>query len=158
MQAAEGPPDARRQVARMQRGQRLIATVAPTDSTVLILGETGTGKELVARSLHDKSQRRRACPSCRSTAAPCRRTWSRASCSAIARGRSPAPTTDHKGLFEVANGGTLFLDEVGELNKTIQVKLLRFLESRRDPPRGRDRAVPRRRAGAVRHQPRPARR
>ena len=84
------------------------------------------------------------------------RTWSRASCSATARARSPGADRDHKGLFEVANGGTLFLDELGELDKNIQVKLLRFLESGEIRRLGDDEAVPRRCARAVRHQPRPA--
>src|SRR5436853_1613719 len=112
----------------MARGHRLIGTVAPTDSTVLILGETGTGKELAARTLWQQSKR---------TEMP----FVPVNCGALSenlveselfghrKGAFTGADRDHKGLFEVANGGTLFLDEVGELNKNIQVKLLRFLES-----------------------------
>jgi len=107
---------------------RIIATVAPTESTVMILGETGTGKELVARTLFEKSQR---------ASMP----FVPVNCGALSehlveselfghrRGAFTGADRDHKGLFEVANGGTLLLDEVGELNKNVQVKLLRFLES-----------------------------
>jgi transcriptional regulator with PAS, ATPase and Fis domain len=106
----------------------LLATVAPTDSTVLILGETGTGKELVARNLFQLSKRADM-------------PFVPVNCGALSenlveselfghrKGAFTGADRDHKGLFEVANGGTLFLDEVGELNKNIQVKLLRFLES-----------------------------
>jgi DNA-binding NtrC family response regulator len=112
----------------MQGVHRLIATVAPTESTVLILGETGTGKELAARTLFQQSKR---------AGMP----FVPVNCGALAenlveselfghvKGAFTGADRDHKGLFEVANGGTLFLDEVGELNKNIQVKLLRFLES-----------------------------
>src|SRR5207253_2855438 len=102
--------------------------VAPTDSTVLILGETGTGKELAARTLWQQSKRLEM-------------PFVPVNCGALSenlveselfghrKGAFTGADRDHKGLFEVANGGTLFLDEVGELNKNIQVKLLRFLES-----------------------------
>ena len=94
----------------------------------MILGETGTGKELVARSLHEKSRR-------------ADRAFIPVNCGALPenlveselfghrKGAFTGADTNRKGLFEVANGGTLFLDEVGELDKGVQVKLLRFLES-----------------------------
>jgi transcriptional regulator with PAS, ATPase and Fis domain len=106
----------------------MIGTVAPTDATVLILGETGTGKELAARILWQQSKRAEM-------------PFVPVNCAALAdnlveselfghvKGAFTGADRDHKGLFEVANGGTLFLDELGELNKNIQVKLLRFLES-----------------------------
>ena len=112
----------------MQQVRRLIDTIAPTDASVMILGETGTGKELVARSLHDKSRR-------------ADRAFIPVNCGALPenlveselfghrKGSFTGADTNRKGLFEVANGGTLFLDEVGELDKSVQVKLLRFLES-----------------------------
>ena len=107
---------------------RLIATVAPTDSTVLILGETGTGKELAARTVCAAEQAGRHAVRAgqlrRPAGEPGRERAVRPS-----QGRFTGADRDHKGLFEVANGGTLFLDELGELNKNIQVKLLRFLES-----------------------------
>jgi DNA-binding NtrC family response regulator len=128
VQAAEGPTVLVGASSAMAGVHRLIATVAPTDSTVLILGETGTGKELVARTLYQQSKRAEM-------------PFVPVNCGALAenlveselfghrKGAFTGADRDHKGLFEVANGGTLFLDEVGELNKNIQVKLLRFLES-----------------------------
>jgi DNA-binding NtrC family response regulator len=128
IQAAEGPNGLIGPSSSMNAVYRLIATVAPTDSTVLIMGETGTGKELVARTLFEQSKR-------------ADKPFVPVNCGAISehlveselfghrRGAFTGAERDHKGLFEVANGGTLFLDELGELNKNIQVKLLRFLES-----------------------------
>jgi DNA-binding NtrC family response regulator len=92
------------------------------------LGDTGTGKELVARNLHEKSER-------------AGRAFIPVNCGALPenlveselfghrKGAFTGADTNRKGLFEVANGGTLFLDEVGELDRSVQVKLLRFLES-----------------------------
>lgn len=128
VQAAEGPSVLVGNSPAMAGVHRLISTVAPTDSTVMILGETGTGKELVARTLFQQSNRAEM-------------PFVPVNCGALSenlveselfghrRGAFTGADRDHKGLFEVANGGTLFLDEVGELNKNIQVKLLRFLES-----------------------------
>jgi DNA-binding NtrC family response regulator len=128
VQAAEGPTVLVGTSPAMSGVHRMISTVAPTESTVLILGETGTGKELVARTLYEQSKRRDM-------------PFVPVNCGALSenlveselfghrRGAFTGADRDHKGLFEVANGGTLFLDEVGELNKNIQVKLLRFLES-----------------------------
>jgi DNA-binding NtrC family response regulator len=128
VQAAEGPSVLVGQAPSMTGVHRMIGTVAPTDSTVLILGETGTGKELAARTLYQQSKRKDA-------------PFVPVNCGALAenlveselfghkKGSFTGADRDHKGLFEVADGGTLFLDEVGELNKNIQVKLLRFLES-----------------------------
>jgi DNA-binding NtrC family response regulator len=128
VQAAEGPTILVGKSTPMNGVHRLIATVAPTDSTVLILGETGTGKELAARTLWQQSKRAEM-------------PFVPVNCGALSenlveselfghrKGAFTGADRDHKGLFEVANGGTLFLDEVGELNKNIQVKLLRFLES-----------------------------
>jgi DNA-binding NtrC family response regulator len=128
VQSAEGPTILVGKSPVMQGVHRLIGTVAPTDSTVMILGETGTGKELAARTLFQQSKR-------------ADQPFVPVNCGALSenlveselfghvRGAFTSADKDHKGLFEVANGGTLFLDEVGELNKNIQVKLLRFLES-----------------------------
>ena len=111
----------------MERVKKLIAKVAPTDSTVLILGDTGTGKELVARALHDQSLRADM-------------PFVPINCGALPENlieselfghRKGAFTgaDDHRtGLFEVAGGGTLFLDEIGELPKFLQVKILRVLQ------------------------------
>src|SRR5215469_11303898 len=128
VQAAEGPSILVGKSPAMEAVHRLIATVAPTDSTVLILGETGTGKELAARSLWQQSKRADM-------------PFVPVNCGALSenlveselfghrKGAFTGADRDHKGLFEVANGGTVFLDELGELDKNIQVKLLRFLES-----------------------------
>ncbi len=128
LKAAEGMPLLIGDTPAMQQVRRLIDTIAPTDASVMILGETGTGKELVARSLHEKSKR-------------ADRAFIPVNCGALPenlveselfghrKGAFTGADAHRKGLFEVANGGTLFLDEVGELDKSVQVKLLRFLES-----------------------------
>ena len=125
---AEGAPLLIGETPAMQQVRRLIDTIAPSEATVMILGETGTGKELVARSLHEKSDR-------------ASRAFIPVNCGALPenlveselfghrKGAFTGADANRKGLFEVANGGTLFLDEVGELDKSVQVKLLRFLES-----------------------------
>jgi DNA-binding NtrC family response regulator len=128
LKAAEGTTQLVGEASSMRAVQRLIETIAPSDASVMILGETGTGKELVARSLHEKSHRAGA-------------SFIPVNCGALPdnlveselfghrKGAFTGADTNRKGLFEVANGGTLFLDEVGELDKSVQVKLLRFLES-----------------------------
>ena len=107
---------------------RLIGTVAPTDSTVLILGETGTGKELAAKTIYQQSKRADM-PFVAVNCGALPENLVESELFGHRKGAFTGADRDHKGLFEVSNGGTLFLDEVGELNKNIQVKLLRFLES-----------------------------
>jgi two-component system NtrC family response regulator len=128
LERIEGSPDLIGESAAMEQVRRLIAKVATTDSTVLILGETGTGKELVARAVHQQS--------CRAEMplVPI-------NCGALPENLIESELFGHRkgaftgadehriGLLQVANGGSLFLDEVGELPKTMQSKLLRFLES-----------------------------
>jgi DNA-binding NtrC family response regulator len=113
---------------KMQQVRRLIARVAPTASTVLICGETGTGKELVARAVHEQS------PRAEMPLVPI-------NCGALPehlieselfghrKGAFTGADAHRTGLLQVANGGSLFLDEIGELPKAMQAKLLRFLES-----------------------------
>jgi DNA-binding NtrC family response regulator len=128
VQAAEGPSILVGRSSAMAGVHRLLNTVAPTDSTVMILGETGTGKELVARTLYQQS-RRADMPFVPVNCGALSENLVESELFGHVKGAFTGADRDHKGLFEVANGGTLFLDEVGELNKNIQVKLLRFLES-----------------------------
>ena len=106
---------------------RSLDSVAPTDSTVLIQGETGTGKELIARAIHDRSTRRNA-------------PFIKVNCAALPaglveseffgheKGAFTGGVTSRRGRFELADGGTIFLDEVGEVAPEVQVKLLRVLQ------------------------------
>jgi transcriptional regulator with GAF, ATPase, and Fis domain len=111
----------------MQQVFKAIERVADTESTVLILGETGTGKELIARAIHQLSRRRNA-------------VMVKVNCGALPsslaeselfgheRGAFTGAVQQKKGRFELANNGTIFLDEIGELSTDVQVKLLRVLQ------------------------------
>ena len=128
LKAIEGSTELVGQTPAMQQVATLIERVAPTDSSVLVLGETGTGKELVARRVHELSARSEM-------------PFVPVNCGALPehlveseffghrKGAFTGADRSRTGLFEVAHGGTLFLDELGELDKPMQVKLLRFLES-----------------------------
>jgi DNA-binding NtrC family response regulator len=129
IQAAEGPNRLIGESPAMQTVQRLIATIAPTDATVLIQGETGTGKDVVARTIYQMSKRADM-PFVPVNCGALSPTLVESQLFGHRKGSFTSADRDHKGFFEVANGGTLFLDELGELDKNIQVKLLRFLESR----------------------------
>jgi two-component system NtrC family response regulator len=112
----------------MGRVRQLISKVAPTGSTVLILGETGTGKELVARALHEQSARSDK-PFVPVNCGALPETLIESELFGHRKGAFTGADEHRVGLFEVAHGGTIFLDEIGELPKSMQAKLLRVLES-----------------------------
>jgi len=125
---------------RLVKLLHLVHQVAPTDSNVLITGETGTGKELVARAIHSRRARKD-------------RSLVKVNCGAIpaglveselfghVKGAFTGATTDRTGRFELADGGTLFLDEIGELPLDTQVKLLRVLQEQEFEPVGSSRTI-----------------
>ena len=106
-----------------------IAKVGPTDSTVLITGETGTGKELIARAVHKRSQRSR-CPFISVNCAALPPTLVSSELFGHEKGAFTGATQRRLGRFEMADGGTIFLDEVGELLPDTQAALLRVLQER----------------------------
>ena len=112
----------------MAQLKSLISRVAPTDSTVLIRGETGSGKELVARSIHQESMRAEM-PFVAVNCGALPENLIESELFGHCKGAFTGADQQRTGLFEVANGGTLFLDEIGELPKTMQANLLRVLES-----------------------------
>jgi formate hydrogenlyase transcriptional activator len=125
----------------LQKVLTQISKVAPSDSTVLILGQTGTGKELIARAIHKRSKR-------------AGRSFIGVNCGAIPtsliaselfgheKGAFTGATQRRLGRFEAANGGTIFLDEVGDLPQDIQIALLRVLQEREIERVGSDRPIP----------------
>jgi DNA-binding NtrC family response regulator len=128
VQRLEGTPRLIGSTPAMQKVRILIEKVAPTNSTVLILGETGTGKELVARALHDNSTRAEN-PFVAINCGALPETLIESELFGHRKGAFTGADDHRVGLFEVAHGGTIFLDEIGELPKAMQAKLLRVLES-----------------------------
>lgn len=125
---------------RLRETLKVVEQVAAADSTVLILGETGTGKELIARAIHDRSPRRE-------------RPLVKVNCGAISaglveselfghvRGAFTGALQNRDGRFKLADGGTIFLDEVGELPLDTQVKLLRVLQEQQFEPIGSSKTI-----------------
>jgi Nif-specific regulatory protein len=119
----------------MRQVRDLVLRVAPTDATVLIRGETGTGKELTARAIHRHSAR-------------CEGPFVPVNCAAIAdslleselfgyvKGAFTGADSDKSGLFELADGGTIFLDEIGDIPASVQAKMLRVLQEQTFEPVG----------------------
>ena len=117
------------QSEKMQEVFSLVENVADSDSTILISGETGTGKGLIAKAIHDRSSRRN-------------KPFKSINCGAIpenlleselfghVRGAFTGATSPKLGKFEVADGGTIFLDEIGDMSPDLQVKILRVLEEK----------------------------
>jgi len=115
--------------AKFREVLALARRYAPYDITVLITGETGTGKEVMARYIHGHSARRQGpLIACNMTAIP--ETLVESELFGYVKGAFTGADKNKKGLIEAAEGGTLFLDEIGDLTLAIQMKLLRFLESR----------------------------
>ena len=122
----------------MQEVIRRAELVAGTKSTVLITGETGTGKELVARAIHDRSAQRDM-PLIKVNCAAIPETLLESELFGHVRGAFTGATTTKKGRFGLADGGTIFLDEIGTMNPTLQSKLLRVLQEREIEPLGSER-------------------
>jgi DNA-binding NtrC family response regulator len=113
--------------------------VAETKSTVLILGETGTGKELVARAIHDRSAQR-SMPLIKVNCAAIPEALLESELFGHIRGAFTGATTNKKGKFALADGGTIFLDEIATMSPTLQSKLLRVLQEREFEPLGAERS------------------
>ncbi len=128
LERIEGSPKLVGESSSMKKVRSLIDKVAPTGSSVLILGETGTGKELVARAVHDQSTRAEM-PFVAINCGALPETLIESELFGHRKGAFTGADEHRVGLFEVANGGTIFLDEIGELPKSMQAKLLRVLES-----------------------------
>jgi DNA-binding NtrC family response regulator len=121
--------------------KEMIAQVGPTDTTILIQGETGTGKELVARAIHHHSPRRRN-PFVPVDCGAISQTVMESELFGHAKGAFTGAHAATLGLIRSANGGTLFLDEIGDLAPAIQVKLLRTIQEREVRPVGESRTYP----------------
>ncbi len=120
--------------ASMRLLRYTITQVAPSDAKVLIIGETGTGKELVARAIHERSRRPGRFVAVNCAAIP--ESLAESQLFGHVAGAFTGARAEHVGFVRAADGGTLFLDEIGELSPTLQPKLLRALEERQVTPVG----------------------
>jgi transcriptional regulator with PAS, ATPase and Fis domain len=127
--------------AGMRRAFEMADRVAPTDSTVLILGESGTGKDLMAQEIHARSPRA-AKPFVAVNCAALPETLIESELFGYERGAFTGAAQQKKGRFEQAHGGTLFLDEIGDMNPVTQAKVLRALENRMIERLGGTQSIP----------------
>ena len=127
--------------AEMRRAFEMADRVAPTDSTVLILGESGTGKDLLAQEIHARSPRAGK-PYVAVNCAALPETLIESELFGYERGAFTGATQQKKGKFELASGGTIFLDEIGDMNPVTQAKVLRVLENRTIERLGGTQSVP----------------
>ena len=130
-------------VGRSRAIQEVVRTarlVAQSRSTVLITGETGTGKELVARAIHDWSAQREM-PLVRVNCAALPETLIESELFGHVRGAFTGAVANKKGRFALADGGTIFLDEIGVIAPSVQAKLLRVLQEREFEPLGSERTL-----------------
>jgi two-component system response regulator HydG len=121
--------------ARMRELFDMLATVAPTEATVLLLGESGTGKEIIANAIHQNSPRRER-PYIKVNCAALPETLLESELFGHEKGAFTGAIEKKKGRFERADGGTIFLDEIGEMSLTTQTKILRVLQEREFEPVG----------------------
>ncbi|HUI75967.1 MAG TPA: sigma-54 dependent transcriptional regulator [Candidatus Acidoferrum sp.] len=127
--------------AEMRRAFEMADRVAPADSTVLILGESGTGKDLLAQEIHARS-RRAGKPFVAVNCAALPETLIESELFGYERGAFTGAAQQKKGKLELASGGTLFLDEIGDMNPVMQAKVLRALENRTIERLGGTQAIP----------------
>ena len=125
----------------MRRAFEIADRVAPTDSTVLILGESGTGKDLLAQEIHARSPRAGK-PFVAVNCAALPETLIESELFGYERGAFTGAAQQRRGKFEQAHGGTLFLDEIGDMNPVTQAKVLRALENRTIERLGGSQTIP----------------
>ena len=124
----------------IQKTMEMVERVAPTASLVLIEGETGTGKELVARAIHDASGRKGAFVALNCGSVP--EELIESELFGHVKGAFTGAAQEREGLFQFASDGTMFLDEISEMSLNMQAKLLRVLEERKVRPVGAEREIP----------------